>query len=335
MFRDLQSSARRAARSVRQGLGRSAFLRNLKYSLWNAETFEDLFWHDLMLADEVRMSTYARAIDALVPEGSVVVDVGTGSGVLACLAAKRARKVYAIEHSALLDRAKVLVESNGLRNVELLHVHSRDFDPGEKVDVLLHEQIGMNLVDEDMIANLGDLRRRILAPDGIVLPGRFELRAVPVSLWPDARIPFLHEQKMHGLDFSAFAAVNKPEIAAKGWDRRLIDPREVETSLAPAQTLTSLDLATDDGSVLPEETRASFVSTVDGSLDGFVVYFTVEFSSDIAFHTGPGAPKTHWACRLYRTERREIARGDRLDFSLSITAPIDPAGWLWTYAVQR
>ncbi len=95
----------------------------------------------------------------------------TGSGVLACLAARRARKVYAIEHSTLIDRATLLAQSNGITNVEFLRVHSRDFAPPEKVDVLLHEQIGMNLVDEDMIANLGDLRRRVLTPGGLILRG--------------------------------------------------------------------------------------------------------------------------------------------------------------------
>jgi protein arginine N-methyltransferase 1 len=287
-----------------------------------------------MLADGVRMSTYARAIQELVPRDSVVVDVGTGSGVLACLAAKRARKVYAVEHSSLIDRAKRLVDSNGISNIELVRGHSRDFSPPEKVDVLLHEQLGMNLVDEDMIANLGDLRDRVLAPHGIILPGRFEMRAVPVSLRAEARIPFLHEQKMYGLDFSAFAPVNRPEIAAKGWDRRLIDPQEVEITFASPERLFALDLASREGSSLPDQSRASFVCGRDGRLDGFVVFFRVEFSPDVAFETGPGSPKTHWASRLYRTEQAHVRTGDRLGFSLKITSPIDPAGWRWEHSHQ-
>ena len=258
----------------------------------------------------------------------------TGSGVLACLAARRARKVYAIEHSTLIDRATLLAQSNEITNVELLRVHSRDFAPPEKVDVLLHEQIGMNLVDEDMIANLGDLRRRVLTPGGLILPGRFELRVVPVSLEPEARIPFLHEQRMHGLDFSAFAAVNKPDIAARGWDRRLIDPRDVATTFAPAATLFRLDLASDAGSALPPETHASFVAEHEGTLDGFVVFFSVEFSPEIAFHTGPGATTTHWRCRLYCTDQREVRRDDRLHLSLSISPPTDASAWQWAYEVR-
>jgi predicted RNA methylase len=49
--------------------------------------------------------------------GKVVVDVGTGSGILAWFAVKAgARKVYAIEASDMADKAAVLLKANGLED---------------------------------------------------------------------------------------------------------------------------------------------------------------------------------------------------------------------------
>lgn len=63
-------------------------------------SFEDMYLHEQMLADPVRMSAYYRAIQRYVTEQDYVLDVGTGTGVLAFFAAaKNPRKIYAVDHS--------------------------------------------------------------------------------------------------------------------------------------------------------------------------------------------------------------------------------------------
>ena len=52
-------------------------------------TFNNLYLHEQMLADAVRLRAYHRAIQRYVTSQDCVVDIGTGTGVLAFFAAAR------------------------------------------------------------------------------------------------------------------------------------------------------------------------------------------------------------------------------------------------------
>ena len=51
-----------------------------------------------MIADDVRMGAFVRALRQAIKPGAVVIDIGTGTGIFALLACRfGARRVYAIE----------------------------------------------------------------------------------------------------------------------------------------------------------------------------------------------------------------------------------------------
>ena len=73
-----------------------------------------------MLQDRGRMDGYRNAIlgNQQCFEGKTVLDVGTGSGVLAIWAGMAgARKVYAIEATSMAQHARRLVQQNGMQDV--------------------------------------------------------------------------------------------------------------------------------------------------------------------------------------------------------------------------
>ena len=84
-----------------------------------------------MLEDHKRTGAYYQAVmqNRRQFEGRVVLDVGTGSGILAVFAAKAgARKVYAVEATNMAKFAKQLVASNNVSLLEQLghqrlHMH--------------------------------------------------------------------------------------------------------------------------------------------------------------------------------------------------------------------
>lgn len=78
-----------------------------------------------MIRDAGRTSAYARALRAAVKSDSVVLDIGTGPGMLALLACRcAARKVYAVESDEVIALAKQLrptvlpIGSNSFRDFQ-------------------------------------------------------------------------------------------------------------------------------------------------------------------------------------------------------------------------
>jgi precorrin-6B methylase 2 len=140
-----------------------------------------------MMQDTVRTGAYQAAIlsNASDFEGKVVMDVGTGSGILAYFAVKAgARKVYAIEASNVADRAARLLAANGLSDritVIKSKVEEVVLPEGEKVDVIISEPMGFMLIHERMLESYIIARQMFLKPGGRMFPTTGTIFAAPFT----------------------------------------------------------------------------------------------------------------------------------------------------------
>lgn len=103
------------------------------------------------LIDRRRTLAFARAITKTIRQNDIVVDLGTGSGIMALFAAKAgARKVYAIEHEKKNAHwLRGVFSINGFDSViETIIADARNVVLPEKVDVIICEMVATGLIEE-------------------------------------------------------------------------------------------------------------------------------------------------------------------------------------------
>lgn len=298
------------------------------------QQFGNLYVHEIMLADQARVAAFRQAINKYVDPTTTVLDLGTGTGLLAFLAALRqARQIYAIDHAEIIEVAKAVAEINQainqFSNIHFIKNSSQQVTLPEKVDVIVQEQIGSWLFNENMVESVLDLRDRLLKPGGKILPGRFELFVEPVQLKAESRVPFLWEQQIPGLDFTPLRVIG--EAAAANYFYSDIRPAEVDFLLCQPTPLLRFDLTTLRAEELTRPLHYRQAVVHPGRLDGFCLYFRAIFDEEIAFSTSPLESNRpyHWTNLFYRVEAKEQRAGEIIAFTLQMHDLLDRTRWAW------
>jgi protein arginine N-methyltransferase 1 len=130
-----------------------------------------------MAVDGVRMDAYSRAIARAVRPGCVVVDLGSGTGIMSLLALRAgARRVHSHEMDPAVWLARDLARANGYGDKLVVH-HESSFDVvlDERADVIVADLRGSMPLFGRNLAAMEDAKRRLLAPAGVLMPLRDRL----------------------------------------------------------------------------------------------------------------------------------------------------------------
>jgi len=148
-------------------------------------TYGFLYHQKQMLTDKVRMQSYYKSIfnNESCFADKVVLDVGTGSGILAIWAAQAgASKVYAVEATGVANQARKLVAANNLEDkIVVIQAKMEEVILPEKVDIIISEWMGYFLLRESMLDSVIYARDKWLKQGGAMYPSHATMFLAPIT----------------------------------------------------------------------------------------------------------------------------------------------------------
>ena len=268
--------------------------------------------HRALLSDGTRTEAFARAIEQVVKPGMSVVDLGTGSGVLAMMAARAgATRVVALEVDSSARLAHQVVADNGFADViTVMEADSRHVVVGSDFDVVVSECMGNFFVTDEMQRAIQDAKR-FLKPGGTFIPARIQLWLAPCFAPQFDEVAFWARDH-YGFDFGAGLDVALNQCYVTRLPGELL--------AGEAQCWKTLDLV-----AMQHDLTGRVEMTVDKAvtLHGVCGWFDAELCDDVVLSTHPDAPTTHWAQTLFPFEPFSARAGDVLGFDLVITHDSD------------
>lgn len=282
-----------------------------------------------MLEDRTRTQAFLRAIEKTVMPGDIVLDLGTGTGILALAAARAgAAHVYAVEAGHIGRLAQALFQANGMADkITLIPGWSVSVDLPQLADVLVSEILGSRALSERILPITLDARTRLLKPEARLIPERLELWGLPVRLPSEVKAqrsytPAVLERwrNWYGLDFTPLLQFGAQLVQVEAqstadWPR-----------LAPPVQLATIDLARFSSSQLT--TTVPFQIATAGQFDGFLVYFELEVGAGEHLTTSPTRinPDCHWLHPVWlMPEAWEVEVGQR--FQVTYSNASSDGGW--------
>ncbi|KAA2252602.1 hypothetical protein F0L68_35000 [Solihabitans fulvus] len=271
-------------------------------------------WHFSMLNDIERNDAFAVALERRVRPGSHVLDIGSGTGLLAMMAVQAgAGKVTSCEGNPLLaEITRRVIAEHGLSDrVTVIPRMSTDLrvgvDLAEPADLIVSEIVDCGLIGEGILPTIQHARKHLLAPGGTLLPERSTLTAALV----DSKVVdgLNRVTSAAGFDVRLFN-----EVATRGhFPVRL--PTWPHRILSEPVDLVSFDFehdSLDDGSV-----DLSVPVLADGVAHGAVAWFSMELGGGIVLRNSPDNLGSHWMQAFVPLpEPIPVHRGQSFEFTI-------------------
>ncbi len=263
-------------------------------------------FHLRMLQDANRNAAYRKAIEMHAP-GRIVLDIGTGSGLLAMIAARAgAARVIACETNPMIaDRAKAVIAANGLADaITVIDRHSLKLDRKADLfggaEVVVSEVFATDLLSEGVLPSLAHARTHLAVPHAKFIPEYAAIKVALASFKETGPLPL----SVEGFDLSLFS----PHFQYV--DGVPSDDPNLALKSAP-DTLFAFDFSAADG---PAQTGRNDIELKShgGHVSGLAQWIELQFGGGIGYENAPAIDETHhWWINTIGREPHDTEPGDR------------------------
>jgi type II protein arginine methyltransferase len=241
-------------------------------------------WHFSIVRDRARNQAYDAALRNAIFPGCTVLEIGTGTGLLAMMAARAgaARVITCEADPAIAAAARENVANNGFADrVTVVNKHSTALelaDVGGPADILVSEIVSNDMLSEGTLPAHEDAVPRLLRPGGAVIPVRGRIR---IALMDDGGTAQPDLGLVESLDLSAFNRLRRPYRDIP------VDSASI-TVRSDATDLFALDFA---HGPWRGERREIAVTSHGGGVSGVVQWIALDLDDQEGYenHPGPGA----------------------------------------------
>lgn len=250
-------------------------------------------WHFAIVRDFVRNAAYDAALRRAVRPGMRVLEIGTGTGILAMMAARAgAAEVVTCEmNPAIAEAAREIIARNGYADrVRVISKHSDALDLaadlGGRADLLVSEIVSNDLIGQHVLPSHERAARDLLAPGAPVIPASGTVR---VALAEDSREDAGRLGTIDGFDLAPFnrlAATVRPSHPGAKVEHR-----------SDAADLFAFDFG---GAPVRPGTASVECRATGGRVNGILQWITLDMDAQGRYENRPGPGATScWSPLFY------------------------------------
>jgi predicted RNA methylase len=248
-------------------------------------------WHIPMVNDEERNQAYDRALRRAVKPGDLVLEIGTGSGLVAMMAARAgAEKVVTCEVLPLMaDLAREVIHKNGLsERITVLTKKSTQLQVGtdlpEPADVFVSELINIGMLSPNMVPVLQHARETLLKPDARIIPAAAIVYGALIEAPQLARINPVRQ--MSGFDLSPLDKLRSPGYAQIDMAADLV--RQISQPFKALEFDFRTNMPERDARIL------QVTATSAGIAHGIAFWFDLLMDEEVVYSSASTTRTNHW-----------------------------------------